>query len=227
MKKLFKYILIALIWTGYAEYCNAQMFNIKQDRKPGTIEVGLIGGLNIADFTGRDVETSILGYKNQKRYTGNIGFYGTYHLNENIALQPEILYSFRGHKININSPQDMTFIYQLSYIHVPLMFKGFWNNRSQVTPYVMFGPSISFMVTDRYSVKSSQPSDNINGDLSKEGIRAASPILELNFGVGFIFNNIAFEGRYMDGISNVFKETDIKHRVFTFNISLPITFISL
>jgi hypothetical protein len=108
---------------------------------------GLKGGINLAKFYGAS-ELEIVGvhydpYKNQVMKPGFMtGAVFQFKVSDKFALQPELLFSSRGQKIN-DGTDWATLI--LNYVEIPILTK-FLIPIGVVTPTVYAGPSLAFRI---------------------------------------------------------------------------------
>ena len=219
MKKAHKTILTAVIWALVITTVQAQMFSQRAERKLGTIEYGIIGGLNFADFSGNIERFSgITGLnisKSQSRLTGNVGLFASFFVHRDLAIQPEVAWSFRGAKQKI---ENGNFLYQMSYIHVPVLLKVVATNESNIHPYLLAGPSVSFLVDNKY--KFDTPNNQTSGKLNAYNLDTRKTLFDLNVGLGIQTGALMIEGRYHFGISDAFKNIRTQHNVFSINLGL-------
>ncbi|MCF0053579.1 PorT family protein [Dyadobacter chenwenxiniae] len=162
MKKL----LLAAVLLISVQSAFAQKFSI-----------GPKAGLNISNYTGGDIESdALVGY-----HLGGIINYG---FGKVFSLQPEVLFSTQGAKVNNDGSKSD---FKISYVTVPVMFKFKTNGGF----YVEFGPQAGFRTSTDIP---NQTIDNFakNLDLAAAGgIGYHSPI---GLGVGV---------RYIAGLSKV------------------------
>ncbi|MCF2487666.1 porin family protein [Dyadobacter sp. CY347] len=162
MKKL----LLAAVLLISVQSAFAQKFSI-----------GPKAGLNISNYTGGDIESdALVGY-----HLGGVLNYG---FGKVFSLQPEVLFSTQGAKVN-NAGNKSDF--KISYVTVPVMFKF----KTSGGFYVEFGPQAGFRTSSNVP---DQTIDNFakNLDLAAAGgIGYHSPI---GLGVGV---------RYIAGLSKV------------------------
>ncbi|WP_138484756.1 porin family protein [Dyadobacter bucti] len=162
MKKL----LVAFVLFVSAHFAEAQTFSI-----------GPKAGLNISNYTGGNIESdALMGY-----HLGGIVNYG---FGNVFSIQPEVLFSTQGAKVQNNGTKSD---FKISYVTIPVMLKF----KSNGGFYVEFGPQVGFRSS------SDIPDQTINNfaknlDLAAgAGIGYQSPI---GLGVGV---------RYIAGLSKV------------------------
>ena len=110
-----KNFLIAILLTGLVINISwAQHFNL-----------GIKGGLNVYNLTTNNVDNNPL--------TGfNLGLLGHVHLADQLAIQPELVYSMQGAKLQSGAEV------KLAYINIPVLFQYMFDNgfRLQLGPQI-------------------------------------------------------------------------------------------
>ncbi|HKJ46349.1 MAG TPA: porin family protein [Balneolales bacterium] len=220
MKKIIFLSLITVFILGFYGITNAQMFGQRDGQATTKIQYGVIGGLNFADFTGKDISGA------KSRLTGNGGIFAAFQFGDYFAVQPEALVSFRGAEADVT---DGNFKYRMAYIQVPVFAKARYETESGLTPYVIAGPSVSFLISDKY--QSDLSSGKTTGDLKDLGVKTNDVLFDLNFGAGLQMGRLMLEGRYQYGVTDVFKNinglsSDAKHSVFTINLGVGLNPVS-
>lgn len=110
---------------------------------------------------------------------------------DNLALQPELLYSTQGSK-NL----------KLEYLSVPVLLK-----------FYMVSDTFSFELGPQFSVL-------INDDAPKT-FDSKTADLATVFGLGYNLTDTIFvQGRYVYGVSEISKNPDFKNRVIQFSVGL-------
>lgn len=193
MKKIFLVMVVALL----AIQGNAQDLNF-----------GVKGGLNLANFTGDDAGDTDM------RTAFHLGVLAEYMINEQFAIQPEVLFSAQGAKIK-NKLGELDV--KLGYVNVPVMFKYY------VAPgfSLQAGPQVSFLVDSKVEHDNKTVTDALNklGIADKDNYKTVD--FGLNFGLGYKFdNNIFVEGRYNLGLTKIHDKGDakVKNGVFQFSV---------
>ncbi|WP_181954034.1 porin family protein [Flavobacterium cellulosilyticum] len=163
---------------------------------------GIKGGYNLASvsFDG-DGET-------EQRHSFHIGVYGEEFLNDNFAIQPELMYSQQGYVIT-NSSGTVT--QKLNYINLPLMLKAYPTKNL----FLEAGPQIGLAITHKEEYKglfnSSQEYNPNNFDWG------------LNFGGGLKTDSgISFGVRYHHGLGDLYDNSKAYNRVWQFSIGIDL-----
>ncbi|SFE05330.1 Outer membrane protein beta-barrel domain-containing protein [Chitinophaga sp. CF118] len=187
MKKSFLILVVAACATFTA---NAQK-----------ISFGVKGGLNIAKLTD---------YDNSKvRASIFAGGYANFAFNENLSVQPELLYSGQGNKYEV---LNTDFTNKLGYINIPVMVQY------RIVPefYLEAGPQLGFLASAK--TKSGKVTVDIKDDCKTVDFG-------LGFGVGYQFSNgFGIGGRYMFGLTKVSEDENLKRKNSVAQIGVFYTF---
>jgi hypothetical protein len=142
-----------------------------------SFSIGPKAGLNISNYTGGDIESkALVGY-----HLGGIINYG---FGNVFSIQPEVLFSTQGAKVNRGGNESD---FKISYVTVPIMLKFKTNGGF----YVEFGPQAGFRTS------SDIPDQTINNFAKNLDLAAAAGIgyqSPIGLGVGV---------RYVAGLSKV------------------------
>ena len=170
-----------------------------------TANVGIKAGYNLASVRiDGDGETG-------QRSGFHVGFYGESFLNENFALQVELLYSQQGYELEGNGG---TFTQKLDYINVPLMLKGYVSNNF----FLEAGPQIGLAISHKEEFDS-----NFNLFDTSQEFDPNSFDYGVNFGAGFKTNSgISFGARYHLGLGDIYDEGSPKNRVWMFSVGFDL-----
>lgn len=180
------------------------------------VKFGLKGGLNVSNFSG---DTDGLDLKS--RFGFNVGGFVEIKFSEKFALQPEVLYSTQGSKVdNFGLDTEVGYVtsdvtFKLAYINVPVMFKYYAAENFSIEA----GPQIGFLTSAKTETK-------VDGYGSSEV--DAKDVFEsidfgLNLGAGYDFTeNFSIGARYNLGLSNIAKteegdDSKLHNGVFSFS----------
>lgn len=182
------------------------------------VKFGLKGGLNVSNFSG---DTEGLDFKS--RFGFNAGGFVEIKFSEKFALQPEILYSTQGAKVdNFNLEVDdigtvnADASFNFAYINVPVMFKYFAAEKFSLEA----GPQIGFLVSAEIKTK-------VDGyGSSKVDIKDNFESIDfgLNLGAGYDFTeNLSVGARYNIGLANIAKteegdDSKVHNGVFSLSV---------
>jgi hypothetical protein len=177
MKKIF---ILSFLVIGITQ-SNAQM-----------LKFGVKAGANFASLEGDGVE--------------GLNTYTSFHFGalleikvfENFSIQPELLYSSQGAKVNEENVKDINF----NYITVPVLAK-FYLISEKLS--VEAGPQFSFLIDDNLK----EAFGGIGNTFETESFDFATV-----GGLGFQFTeNFFAQARYVVGLTEASKEAEIKNRV--------------
>lgn len=176
MKKL---ILAAIAIVGFATSTQAQ-----------SLKLGVKGGLNFSNFSGgvSDIDYSA-------RTSFHLGAVAEFKIFENLAIQPELLYSSIGAKVE--GFDDIN----LDYVALPVMAK-FYIMTDKLS--LEAGPQFSFLVNDPQ-----KEFDSNSFDFAVAG------------GLGYkLTKNIFVQARYVVGLSEVSRYAEVKNSTFQLSAGL-------
>jgi len=153
------------------------------------INYGVKGGLNFYN---------IHNDKNSQ-YDTKVGFHlgvlGHIHLNKQIAIQPEIVYSAEGAKYTSGGVETKI---NLGYINIPVMLQYMFENGFRLEA----GPQIGFLVSSKS--ETGGVSSDTNGN-------TRSVDFSLGMGAGYIWSSgFGIDARYNLGLSNLNESSIVK-----------------
>lgn len=160
---------------------------------------GVKAGLNLANLSG-DVDN------NSSRLSFQVGGFAEFKLSDKFAIQPELLYSAQGTKLDVGASEDV--VLALDYINIPVMAKYFATEKLSLE----VGPQIGFLTSAK--AKFDGESEDI-----KDGLKSTD--FGVNFGLGYNFTeNISAGLRYNLGLSNIADDdnADLKNGVFALSV---------
>ena len=154
---------------------------------------GVKGGLNISNLGGDvDNNSAIVGF--------HVGGFAEIKLSEKFAIQPELLFSTQGSKIE-DSGEDYSVEdkLNLSYINLPIMAKFYVAPKFSLEA----GPQIGFLVSAKEKYEETYFGETISSDEDvKDDFKSID--FGLNLGAGFDFTeNFSAGVRYNIGLSNI------------------------
>lgn len=182
------------------------------------VKFGVKGGLNVSNWTG-DTE----GVDLKSKVGFNAGAFVEIKFSEMFSLQPEILFSSQGTKVDnfetnidgVDYTGDVKF--NLSYINIPIMFKYYVDEKFNVE----VGPQIGFLASAKTATKLEGYSQTVNQDV-KDSFESVD--FGLNFGLGYDFTDRCFAGaRYNLGLSNIAEteagdDSKVNNSVFSLSV---------
>ena len=181
MKKL--YLLLLTVFSLAA--ANAQ------------VQFGVKAGANFSTFTGENTDDA------KTKVGFNAGALVALPLFNEFTLQPEVVYSGQGFKVD---DQGISGTFNANYLNVPVLFK--YNNPTGF--FLQTGPQIGFLMSAK--VKS-------GGQTEDEKDLFNSTDFSWAFGLGYLVKsvNVGIDARYNLGLSNIAKDSGdekVKNSVF-------------
>ncbi|MGX5817311.1 porin family protein [Chitinophaga lutea] len=165
------------------------------------VSFGVKGGLNIAKLTNAD--------RTKTRAGVYAGAFANIALTEEWAIQPELLYSGQGRKVDPPIIDDYT--EALNYINLPVMVQY------HIVPefHLEAGPQIGFLV----AAKAKGDGNSLDIKDNYKGVDFG-----LGFGLGYTFDmGIGINARYNFGLTNVLDDSDNSYKNSVAQIGLSYT----
>jgi hypothetical protein len=151
------------------------------------VRFGLKAGASLTTFTGKDVD----GASNKFGFNG--GVVANFGINDMFSIQPEVLYSMKGAKVDGSDARV-----NLNYIDVPILAKI---ATGETGLFFELGPQVGFLASA--NAKSGSASQDVKDTFKSVDFGYAA-------GVGFQVSSSAMVGlRYNGGFTNVPKEINI------------------
>ena len=200
------------------------------------VKLGVIGGLNFANFSGDDIEDlDDAGYDIEGRTLGHIGIIGNAALystqNLDIALQGEIAFSMNGSKwegyyydvLGYGYEYDTTWKHSINMLQVPVSAICTVNlPELPVKPYLGAGLSASIPISSGFSVELGGQDEDFDYD-DENFAELSSFVLGYQLNLGMEYDKYFCELRYERSITPVFDNEYIDD-VFYKNIKLLVGF---
>ncbi len=173
------YFSTLLIVIGMVSTANAQKVNI-----------GIKAGVNVYTIHN----------DNNVNYDAKTGFHagliGHIHLNKQIAVQPELVYSAQGAEYSVGGVKTK---FKLGYINVPVMLQYMFHNGFRLEA----GPQVGVLVSAKSETNnnSTDIGDNLN-----------TVDVAVGFGAGYVHpkSGLGFDARYNLGVSNINENGSVK-----------------
>lgn len=180
-----------------------------------SFQIGFKVGFSLADFKGEETDNL------DPRTSVHVGLAAEIPINEILAIQPELLYTFQGVKTEseeVNFEKEST---KLDYIYLPVMVKYY---PFYVVPGFSLeaGPQVGFLTSAVLERR-----NNLDGGITETSdtdIKDITSSIDVGFnlGVGYQLEIGAFiQARYNLGITDVFDieglEVSQQHSVFQFS----------
>ncbi|MGA9638251.1 porin family protein [Flavobacterium sp.] len=188
------YIVLALCFANFIAL-------FAQEDSSSKSNIGIKGGYNMAsvNFDG-DGET-------EQRHGFHIGLYGESFINDNFAIQPEVMFSQQGYVIANGNGK---FTQKLNYINIPLMFKAYPTNNF----FLEVGPQIGLAVTHKEEYSNGLLRNNNEYDPQKFD-------WGMNFGTGIkSASGLSIGVRYHLGLGDLYEDSKAYNRVLQFSLGI-------
>lgn len=197
------------------------------------VKLGVIGGLNFANFSGDDIEDmDDEGWDIEGRTLGHIGIIGNAALystqNLDIALQGEIAFSMNGSKweayyCDVYDVYDTTWKHSINMLQVPVSAIYTLNlPELSIKPYLGAGLSASIPISSGLSVELGGQDEDFDYD-DDDYIELSSFVLGYQLNLGMEYKRYFCEIRYERSITPVFDDKYVDD-VFYKNIKLLVGF---
>ncbi|RMF61253.1 MAG: PorT family protein [Calditrichaeota bacterium] len=184
-------------------------------------ELGLIGGLNLANLASDEMEE--LGFDLSSRALFGVGAVADVGLSQRLSLHLGSMYLAKGSKTPDNEDPDVEIKVRLTYLEFPFMLK-YTFGRAAARPYVLAGPTLGFRLTAKshFSGPGIDEEDSIKGE--------TKPV---DFGFGFGAGvripmgnaHLFLETRYRLGLTDIDDtEEDISLKTRDVQIMTGVTF---
>lgn len=181
------------------------------------VKFGVKAGPQITNLIGDDVSDD-----KEAKVGVNVGGYANIRFSEQLAFQPELLFSLQGNKQTekeeaLGTTTTWESKNNLSYINVPLMLKWYAYEGLNFE----FGPQVGFNVGAKN--ETTMKISNNDGTITTESDRDIENIetvdFGLNIGAGYeLPMGLNFGLRYTHGLTNIVKDVDAKNSVIALGI---------
>ncbi|KGO87533.1 hypothetical protein Q765_05175 [Flavobacterium rivuli WB 3.3-2 = DSM 21788] len=194
----------------------ATLFAIALTAHSQEIKYGVKAGLNIADFGGDSENTNV-------RAGFNAGVLAEIKFG-NFAVQPEIVYSQQGTKIDYNIysgsvlSEHFEYTSKLSYINVPIALKYYIIEGLSIQA----GPQIGFLVSAKLKGKTTEGGREVSAEVDAKDLYEKIDFAVFG-GIGYDLPiGVFFQARYNAGLSDIGKDSEgsgkITNNVFSFSV---------
>jgi len=176
------------------------------------VKYGLKGGLNLSslNFVGEGTPSS------SSLASVNVGAFVEVKISDKFSIQPEVLYSKQGNKMNFETEGVTLNSFKLDYINIPVMAKYYVDNKFSLE----IGPQIGFLTSAMVNGTSSGVTVDVD---AKQFFNSVD--FGLNFGANYDLTEKIFVGaRYNLGLSNIGSDDfvgdgeKINNSVFSINL---------
>lgn len=169
MNTKFKLLSIFLI-TAFAGVMSSHDANAQMN---SNARYGIKGGFNASNLYVDDVNDE------NARYGFNAGLYGQIFASEVFAIQPELLYSTKGSKVEYSNIVNQTVKYNLNYLDLPVLAVFKLGKAAEIH----VGPYASYLLNANINYKG----DFVNGtdEIKKDNLKSYDYGLVGGFGLNF------------------------------------------
>ena len=193
------------------------------------VNLGVIGGLNFANFLGDDIEVlDDGGYDIEGRTLGHIGIIGNAAIAQNLALQGEITFSMNGSKweaifFDEEDENEYDITHSINMLQLPVSAIYTLNlPELAIKPYLGAGLSASIPVSSGFSVEIGGVEKDF--DYNEENFAELSSfVLGYQLNLGMEYERYFCEIRYERSFTPVFDDEDIDD-IFYHNLKLLVGF---
>lgn len=175
--------------------------------------IGFVAGVNFSTLAGDDITnaTSRAGF--------TAGAYAAFLIRTGVALQPELLYSMEGAKLDIGENGGL----RADYVRVPVMLRFAIPTASATRPFLAVGPSFGFQTKCEVSGSSGSASITESCDdlanVFGSGFERQKFDVAARLEAGLTFDTggkrFSLGGSYSHGLTDLFKDRDVKGRTFS------------
>ena len=203
----------------------------------GSVAIGMKGGLNLANISGKDVKNTDF------RIGFAVGGFLTFNLNEQLAFQPEVYYTSKGYQAEIKGSDSGTNYrysysgnssFALNYLEIPVL--GVFSVNQNMKLFA--GPYLDIYVngkarsdykehSETFNTATNQwESEDYSGSDSEdiESDEVKIPGFGLIFGAEILSGPMSIGARYSMGLSNIPDDNEYKfrHQVIQFLVGFSI-----
>lgn len=150
---------------------------------------GIKGGFNASNLYVDDVDDE------NARYGFNVGLYGQILASEAFAIQPELLYTTKGSKVEYSNFVNQTVTYNLNYLELPVLAAFKLGKAAEIH----VGPYASYLLNANIKYKG----DFVNGtdEINKDNLKSYD--FGLVGGFGLNFGAVQVGARYNYGLVKI------------------------
>ena len=186
------------------------------------IKVGLKIGMNRADLHGEGVKEmeQDMGVYVKSKWGLCAGGFVRFNVSKVFAIQPEVLYTMKGAKIEGIIPREGIFRleYKLSYLEVPVLVKFMIPTPGSVKPNLYAGPAVAIKLSAKGKIEAL--GETVEEDL--EDMKDTD--FGLIVGAGIDFGKLMVDLRYVLGLTTLSDEADVPVKNGVISISVGYSF---
>lgn len=145
--------------------------------------IGLKAGLNISNLSNSS------GYQMGSKLGFNGGLLAHIHLNPNLAIQPEAVFSTQGAKYTVSDGEHTL---SLNYVNIPVLLQYMFDNGFRIQT----GPQVGFLAGVKDKINNNQTDYFTSQDFKTVDFAWSA-------GLGYLtYSGLGIDGRYNFGLSN-------------------------
>lgn len=179
--------------------------------------IGVKSGLNISNTIS---ENEFFDFKSKMGII--FGGYVFIPLGNSIAIQPELLYTMKGAKYEV---EGLKVVHKLSYLEIPTLLKLVSAKINKgIKPSLFFGPAVSMLLSAKAEIDYPKDLEDLGLNDETEDIKKYRKSFDIGIvvGGGIDFNSgLMFDIRYNKGLTEIGATEsfiDMKNNVFSFMI---------
>lgn len=197
---------------------NAGAQAVLDGNAPGSISIGLKGGLNLSNMS-----TSAGGgffYRGSIKPGAHVGFVVNFKINNAFVIQPELLFSQSGTKYTNDYFWGNSSI-TLNYLQIPVMAKIILGS-GNFKFFLNAGPYLGFALSGTKETQLATGTKDFDISVKKDELNLLDAGLALGLGLSYKTgrNTIFFEPRYYFGFTDIINGTYIEARQTTLSLSI-------
>ncbi|UYW01484.1 PorT family protein [Flavobacterium agricola] len=187
--------------------------------------IGLKGGYNLSKLS----DVSHLSLKNKSLSGFHAGAFVELPITKGISLQPELLYSTQGSRVEATNADGSSvdkYDSRINYITLPVLVKVYLTQRLSVEA----GPQFALLTqahADGNTYKIDDVSENVNINKFKHNIKDQVENFDFDLAVGASYKlplNLFVSARYVWGVKDIAKNSDSKSKNQLFQLSAGLRF---
>jgi hypothetical protein len=209
---------ITIILTGVITF-----MLLLQNLSLAEIRGGVKVALNSAKLHGEDVEDfeDLLGAGLDSKLGFCFGGFVTFSMHEMFAIQPEVLYTMKGAKMEESIMGETLYVWvNLTYLEIPVLAKLQIPTQGGVKPSIFAGPALGIKLSGK--IKAEYAGESEEEDI--EDMKNTDLGLVIGGGIDFGLGKgmLIVDLRYTLGLSSIseFEDEDVKNGVFSLMVGI-------
>lgn len=181
-------------------------------KDPISFEMGVKGGVNIANVSGSSVASTSAVVLTSSQTTGLIGGVFMSVGEGHFAFAPELLFTAKGYKATgAIGTTALTVVDHFNYIEIPVLLKVFLIASGPIRPYLSAGPAISFLMSAQSKTELAGATTTAD---AKSALRSYdySAIANAGLALSLGFITLSADVRYDLGLANISRTSDVNSK---------------